>query len=458
MKSFNDSLTGKYLRIALPAALEGIFMTFLAAADLIMVGVLGAKAIAAVSIFLPLRLVLLTVSRSLASAVTILTANKFGSGQYSTIKVLLRQSFTVSSILLVVLHLLFYGFFEKLVVLMGAQRDYLELALGHDAVYLHAGGSEDAYGNIAVAAVLLNSLSLLLQGTLLGVGLTSAIMKSDIVGNVVNIVCNYFLITGFGSFAGWGVRGAAISTIIGSLCTLGITVWIMKHEGFFSDGLLQLPDKVFWRKFMPVFGGVFSELGAERIGMLAYGWMTARLGTLPYAVHSICYNICDFSYDFIFGFGKANMVLAGQMRGAADYATWKRCRSIGFKWGLGLSVASFIILYAARVPIFSVYSQDAQALALSETVMFWVAAVCIPQGHTIITAGILRGSGQTTAVAVYSFVLITVLRPLMTAFFIYYCKLGIVGAWVPMFLDQSLRSLCFTWKVMRIRGLKDLIK
>lgn len=46
----------------------------------------------------------------------------------------------------------------------------------------------------------------------------------------------------------------------------------------------------------------------------------------------------------------------------------------------------------------------------------------------------------------------------MTAFFIYYCKLGIVGAWVPMFLDQSLRSLCFTWKVMRIRGLKDLIK
>ena len=53
MKSFNDSLTGKYLRIALPAALEGIFMTFLAAADLIMVGVLGAKAIAAVSIFLP---------------------------------------------------------------------------------------------------------------------------------------------------------------------------------------------------------------------------------------------------------------------------------------------------------------------------------------------------------------------------------------------------------------------
>ena len=418
-------------------------MTFLAAADLIMVGVLGPLAIAAVSIFLPLRLVLLTVARSLASAISILTANKFGAGEYTRIKVLMRQSFTVSFLVLGVLHVAFYMLFDWLVVLMGAQADYLELAL--------------AYGHIAVAAVFLNSLSLILQAVQLGVGKTASIMKSNIVGNVLNIICNYFLITGFGSFAGWGVRGAAISTIIGSLCTLGITLWIMWQENLFSAGLWQLPDRQFRKEFLPVFGGVFSELGAERLGMLAYGWMTARLGTLPYAVHSICYNICDFSYDFIFGFGKANMVLAGQARGARDYAGWHKYRNLGFKWGLGLSLVFFCILYFGRVPIFSIYSSDAQALALSELIMFWVAAVGIPQAHTIITAGILRGSGQTAAVAAYSFVLISILRPLMTAFFIYYCDLGIIGAWTAMFCDQSLRSLCFTWKVLKIRGLRNLL-
>ncbi len=418
-------------------------MTILAAADLIMVGVLGARAIAAVSIFLPLRLVLLTVARSLASAITILAANKFGAGENAGIKVLLRQSFTISSVLIIILHLLFFCFFEKLVVLMGAQSDYLALAL--------------AYGNIAVGAVLINSLSLILQGILLGIGQTSSIMKSNIIGNLLNIVCNYFLITGFGSFAGWGVRGAAISTVIGSLCTLGITLWIMWHERFFDSGLWQLPDKKFWREFLPVFGGVFSELGAERIGMLAYGWMTARLGTLPYAVHSICYNICDLSYDFIFGFGKANMVLAGQARGAADYSGWKQYRSLGFRWGFGLALIFFAIIYFGQVPIFSLYSQESDALALSGTVMFWVAAVGIPQAHAIITAGILRGSGQTASVAAYSFVLITILRPLMTAVFIYYFDMGIVGAWVAMFCDQSLRSLCFTWKICRIRGLRCLL-
>lgn len=434
--------TAEYLRIALPAALEGIFMTLLAAADLIMVGVLGSKAIAAVSIFLPLRLVLLTVARSMASAVTILAANKLGAGEIAGIKALLRQSFTMSLVVLALLHLLFFLFFEPIVLLMGAQTDYLELAL--------------AYGRIAVLGILLNSCSLMLQSIQLGVGQTSAIMKSNIVGNLVNICCNYFLITGFGSFAGLGIRGAAIGTVIGSSCTLGITLWIMCKGRYFSQGLVQLPDKSFWREFLPIFGGVFSELGAERIGMLAYGWMTARLGTLPYAVHSICYNICDLSYDFIFGFGKANMVLAGQARGAADYKAWQRYRTLGLRWGLGLAVFFACLIYFARVPLFSIYSQEAEALALSETIMIWVALVGLPQAMAIITAGILRGSGQTAAVAAYSFVLITILRPLMTAAFIYYFQLGLVGAWLAMFCDQSLRMCCFAWKVRKLKNLAAL--
>ena len=80
MQDFFSKDNKKYLSIAMPAALEGIFMTVLQAADLVMVGALGSSAIAAVSIFMPLRLVLLTFARSLASSITILTAGKFGAG------------------------------------------------------------------------------------------------------------------------------------------------------------------------------------------------------------------------------------------------------------------------------------------------------------------------------------------------------------------------------------------
>ena len=96
MHCFRGEYNRKYLSVAIPAALEGIFMTVLQAADLVMVGALGTAAIAAVSIFMPLRLVLLTFARSLASSVTILTANKFGAGDEEGIKDLLRQSLTIT--------------------------------------------------------------------------------------------------------------------------------------------------------------------------------------------------------------------------------------------------------------------------------------------------------------------------------------------------------------------------
>ena len=174
----------KYLSIAIPAALEGIFMTVLQAADLVMVGSLGSTAIAAVSIFMPMRLALLTFARSLASSITIITANKFGAGDKDGIKALLRQALTITILVMGVLHLGFFVFFEQLVTLMGAKADYVQLAVD--------------YGLIATFAVYISCLSLSVQAIQLGIGQTSIIMKSNVAGNLVNICCNFVLITGIG--------------------------------------------------------------------------------------------------------------------------------------------------------------------------------------------------------------------------------------------------------------------
>ena len=137
---------------------------------------------------------------------------------------------------------------------MGAQADYVQLAVD--------------YGLIATIAVFISCLSLSVQAIQLGIGQTSVIMKSNVAGNIVNICCNYVFITGIGSFSGWGVKGAALGTIVGSLVTLGITLWIMVQNRKYTQGLWQLPNKRFWQEFKPIFSGIFSELGAERIGMV----------------------------------------------------------------------------------------------------------------------------------------------------------------------------------------------
>ena len=67
-----------------------------------------------------------------------------------------------------------------------------------------------------------------------------------------------------------------------------------------------------------------------------------------------------------------------------------------------------------------------------------------------------NGSGKTTIVAALSFVLITILRPLMTAVAVYYLDWGIVGVWVAICLDQILRSGCFTYILYQIKALPTM--
>ncbi len=83
----------QYLGMAMPAALEGLFMVLLSSVDIIMVGVLGTAAIAAVSIFTQPRMMLLCVVRSVASVLTLLTAQKFGAGKLQEVPGLLNQTF-----------------------------------------------------------------------------------------------------------------------------------------------------------------------------------------------------------------------------------------------------------------------------------------------------------------------------------------------------------------------------
>ena len=436
-KLFKTADERKYFHIALPAAVECVFMSFLASADLIMVGALGAVSIAAVSIFAQPRMILLCFARSIASAVTLLTARKTGAQDVAGVSELLRKSLFLSGIFMGLLHILFYFLLEKILLLMGAGSDYLPQAL--------------LYSRIAIFSVYVTSMTSVLQAVQLGFGETGAIMRTNVTGNIVNIAVNGLLIFGVGPFPELGVVGAAIGTVIGTMFTLLYTVYIMNNNKYFSQGGSFIPDRKYFREILPIFGSIISEQGFERLGMVLFTRMAAGLGTVPFAVHSICMSVVDYYWDFATGLGKASMVLAGQSCGAKNEQDWHTFRKIGVRWGLIFSSVSFAFIFLLREPIFKIYSDDPAALAMSGIIMFLVALVGFPEAQGLVCAGILRGSGKTGVVALYSFVSIAVLRPLLTAFFLYAADLGLLGAWIALFLDQSIRAACATLLVRRMQ-------
>lgn len=424
-----------YLRVAVPSGCEGIFMVLLASADLIMVASLGPEAVAAVGIFMQPRMALLCFPRSWASAITLIAAKYAGQGRQRSAVTLLKQSIFFGVLSLGIIHGVFWLFRDFILKLMGATPDYMALA--------------SDYAAIATVAIYITAVTTVLQAVQLGFGSTAIIMRSNVAGNVVNVIANALLIFGIGPFPRLGVVGAAVGTVVGTLVALALTVSALQKKGLLSGGR-WLPERLYFRRILPIFGSVFSEQGFERIGMLIFARIAADLGTVGFAVHNICMNICDIYYCFAVGFGKASMVLAGQSCGRESVLDWQQYRRVGIRWTLILSTISCVLTVIFRREIFSLYSNSPEAIALSGTVMVLAALVSYPEAHALVAAGILRGSGRTASVAAYSFVSVTILRPIMTAVFFYVFEWGITGIWMALLFDQCIRAFCAEFLVHRL--------
>ena len=416
-----------YLRIGLPAALEGVLMIFLSNADIIMVGSLGTGAIAAVSIFSQPRMMLLTVARSVAAAVTILIAERFGRDQHDAYGDILKKTIVLVFVVLGLAHIGFFIYLDAILLWMGAQQDYLSDAM--------------IYGLWTLPAVFITSMTTLMQAVMFGRGESMRVLSINIQGNVVNVILNALLIFGRGPFPQLGVLGAALGTIGGTLWSFYLTLRVLYAWGIFAQGNYRL-TRVYLREFLSVFGGIFSEQGFERIGMVVYTRMVAELGTIPYAIHAIAMNFCDFYYSFCNGMGKASTVLAGHNRDRHKQNEWHRYLWTGMRWSLIFSIIVFLITFLLREEIFAVYARDAALLPLGSLIIAYVAAVSFPEAYQMICAGILRASGKTSQVAAYSFISITVLRPIITYIFLYKYNMGLEGAWLSLALDQSMRAIC----------------
>lgn len=430
----------KYLKIAMPASVESLCMILLASADMIMVGTLGAEAIAAVSIFMQPRLVLFCFSRSAAAALTLLASRYAGRGERIEAADLLKQMLGVSCAFFMVLHLVFWYFLQDILTLMGAEPDYISLAM--------------EYANIATAAAYISSVTYVLQAIQLGFGKTTEIMRTNLIGNGVNIAANFFLIFGIGPFPAMGVAGAALGTVIGTLSTIAMTCAEMKKEEFFAwrKECKWFPTRERWKSFMPVYLSVFSEQGCERAGMVLFTRIAAGLGTVPFAVHSICMNIADIYYDFAQGPGKASMVLAGQACGKKDVNEWHTYRNVGVKLTFIFSAISCVLTILFHDELYLLFMPDGRGIELAAVVLIIRAFVSFPEGHAITCASILRASGQTASVAAYSFISVTILRPIITWLLTYPLGFGLIGCWMALAIDQTTRGTCATVLLRRLHN------
>ena len=424
----SKELYSNMLRLAWPSALESILISLIGSIDTIMVSSLGTAAIAAVGLTNQPKFILLAVIFSLNTAITAIVARRKGQKDQASANSTLRQGIMLSALLSALLATLGFIFAKPLMWFAGANEDTMEMSV--------------QYFQIITVSVFFSAVCMTINAAQRGAGNTRISMKTNILSNVVNLIFNYLLIGGHLGFPALGVVGAGIASLLGAIAGLmmAIASVIGRQKFLYLDFHSRWTfDKETLKIICDIGGSAMVEQVFMRIGFFAYSKIVASLGTVAYATHQICMNIINLSFSFGDGLTVASSSLVGQSLGAKqpDYAMVYG--KIGQRLALTVSTFLALLFLFGRHFLVSLFSDDPAVVALGGTIMIIIALTTHAQTSQVVFSGCLRGAGDTKFVAMVSLISIGIVRPILTYLLCIPLHVGLIGAWIGLFVDQYTR-------------------
>ena len=419
-------------QMAWPSVLESFFVALAGMVDSLMVSALGAYAVAAVGLTTQPKFIGLCIFIALNVAVSALVARRKGEEKRKEANQILLVALLIVLILGTVISIVCVVFAEPIMKLAGAEADTLQ-------------PSAD-YFKIIMGGMMFNIITLTINAAQRGSGNTKITMKTNITANVVNMIGNYLLIEGHFGFPAWGIKGAAIATVFGTV----IACFMAVKSICTRDTFISIPY-IWEEKIRPKFQNlksivhisstVFAEQLLMRVGFLAVALMAADMGTNDFAAHQVAMNLLSLSFSFGDGFQVAAVSLIGQSLGrkapeqAKFYGTV--CRYMGLIVSL---ILSLLYILGGRA-YFNLYFREAEIVEIGVRIMRIMPVIVILQVSQIIYMGCLRGAGDVRFAMIASTISVTMVRPIASYLFCYTFGFGLVGIWMGLIADQFSRYM-----------------
>lgn len=293
-------------------------------------------------------------------------------------------------------------------------------------------------------------VSAAITGAFNGAGNSRLGFWANATGLMVNMVLDPLMIL----VLGWGIRGAAIATVIAQVTVLLLFLWFVKrhpHRPFehfhFLGRINRDRIKTIFRWSIPVAleSGAFTLLS-----MVVTAMISAWYGEIGVAVHQVGTQIESMSWLIGTGFSSAITAFVGQNYGGQK---WERIRR-AYKVSLGLLlswevIVTFILVFGGRF-LFSIFLSDPpEIMDMGATYLRILAVSQVFMGLEGVCAGIFRGMGKTLPPSLCS-ITSNILRPFICWMFAQW--MGMNGLWVGITVTASLRGLSmFIWFTLYLK-------
>jgi putative MATE family efflux protein len=364
--------------LAIPMILELSLESVFAVVDMFFVSKLGKNAIATVGLTESFITLIYSLAIGLSTAATAIVARRIGEKNPDAAAQSGAQSILISTIVTIPITIAGIFYASEILALMGADKDVI--AEGAIFTQIMLGGS--------LAIMLL----FLINGIFRGAGDASMAMKSLWIASLTNIILCPLLI----HF--WGLKGAAIATVIGRSSGVLYQVYhLMKGNGVikfcrehfdFDKTIIKSLTNVAWP-------ATFQFLVASGSWIVITRLVAELEGTSASAGYQIALRNFVFFILPAWGLSNAAATLVGQNLGAKEFERAKQSVLIATKYNTIFTGFVMLLFLFFSEPIVRLFSTDEQVIKYGVESLQIIGGGYIFYGIGMVMTSALNGAGDT---------------------------------------------------------------
>ena len=422
-------------KLLIPLMIENLLASFMGMADSMMVTRIGSAAISAVSLTDAINNLVIQLFSAMATGGTILCSQYIGSGDPKKANAAARQVVLSMTSIAIVITL----FAEAL------NGHILRLVFG--SVEPAVLSAAETYFRFTAASFPFLGLYQIGAAFYRAGGNSRFPMKVSVISNVMNIIGNAIFIFGFG----WGVAGAAFSTLLSRiLAAIILFVFLRKPKQ-----VIVVRDYVI-KPYFDMIARILAigipsgiENSMFQFGKLAIQSSVSTLGTTAIASQAMAIIFENINGIGGLAVGIGLMTMVGQTLGAGRKEEAKYYIVHLMDISNWVIIISCVITFVACKPVMWLAGMEPEAAKICfDMVIFITISKIFVWVPSFLPSYGLRAAGDVRFTMVVSSLSMWITRVAMVTFLIRVCGMGPIAVWIGMASDWCVRGAFFLYRFM----------
>ena len=420
--------------MALPVSLESIFQMSFNVVDQIIVGLLGATAVAAVGLSNSVAAIAILLCAAVGTGCGVLIAQAYGRKDMDDVSRTAAVGQTVAGTFGAIAALPLIIFSKPLLLLLGAHTDLVELA--------------DGYFKFFVASLPLMILSTVTSAAFRSLSDSKTPMTITIASVVLNTGLGFALVLGCGPVPRLGVAGAGLATFISQFLRCIVLVGKFYHSKAGVSWRCPVPSSKVNSTSAKLIKLTFPIAVAEVLwgaSSFIYALVFIRLGTSALASSQIVMTIENTFIVAAAGLGPAAIAAVGQKLGTGSVQAAKQHANVVLKLGLVTSIVLGILFAGVTVFVSTLYPKVG-----AEVLRFAVGGIlilaCFQPAKVlngIFGNGLLATGGDTKYVLMANLAGTYGIGLPLAIFLGLFTSFGLYGVFFAKGADEITKLICF---------------